>query len=594
MASALVRRNSSKQGLQNLLRVTTQRSIEDAEEIERERRRRARESFRKNSSQASPGGASSENGLLAEDGPCDRELKPASQLVLEEDEGFSDWTQKLVQRRQQCLDELEQARDNGEHGRSRKAVPAKTQQSSAMLASRWRQQEEEEEELRRKESENRRRTKEQEEEVKRQEEMQRQEAARAREEEERSLMRKREEEQSRIMEEKPKEKRKEVKVSFTSKVFLQQEVKHVNGNGDAAGVEVTSLVKTKRVPSGSIRSQGQAQEADEEAEVFLETEQKLEKIRRSHQEKESQELELLRQRQVEAEVELEELKRRREERRRLREEEDRRKEEEEHQRQLKEEEEKRQMKEDIEKRRMEAAERRMKTLSISSTEGDEPFCPLSPKSSTVKNESEERVTGEHACSISERTESLNRSLKKSNSVKKTQPPVLITKIDDRLEQYSHAIETSSKDPKASKQALMDIPSPPEPVACKKSLFEAGEAWNQNPNKCAPLKDAEGLKVGVADLITQWVKGSVDGGNKTSPSKSSDIKAGDVLHKKNIWETIGDASSAGRPGSGAKTTPSGKRYKFIVTGHGKYEKVPVDDIENDYANGNSGALFQGEF
>ncbi|XP_048828155.1 non-muscle caldesmon isoform X2 [Brienomyrus brachyistius] len=578
MASTLLRRNSSKQGLQNLLRVTTQRSIEDAEEIERERRRRAREAFRQNSGQASPGGASSENGLLAEDSPCDRELKPASQLVLEEDEGFSDWTQKLVQRRQQCLDELEQARNNSEHGQSRKAVPANTQQSSALPASRWRQQEEEEE-LRK--SENRRRKKEQEEAVKRQEEVQRQqerepEAARAREEEERSLMRKREEEQSRIMEEKPKEKRKEVKVSFTSKVFLQQEVKHVNGNGDAAGVEVASLAKTKRVP----RSQSQAQEADEEAEVFLETEQKLEKIRRSHQEKESQELELLRQRQMEAEVELEELKRRREERRRLREEEERRKEEEEHQRQLKEEEEKRRMKEDIEKRRMEAAERRMKTLSISSTEGDEPFCPLSPKSSTMK--------------ISGRTESLNRSLKKSNSVKKTQPPVLITKIDDRLEQYSHAIETSSKDSKASKQALMDIPSPPEPIACKKSLFEAGEAWNQNPNKCAPLKDAEGLKVGVADLITQWVKGSVDGSNKTSPSKSSDIKAGDVLHKKNMWETIGDTSSGGKPGPGAKTTPSGKRYKFIVTGHGKYEKVPVNDIENDYANGNSGVLCQGEF
>ena len=85
------------------------------------------------------------------------------------------------------------------------------------------------------------------------------------------------------------------------------------------------------------RSVGQATEPREQPEANLETEQKLEKIRRSHQEKESQELEQLRQRQAEAEVELEELKRRREERRRFREEEERRREEEEQHRLVKEE-----------------------------------------------------------------------------------------------------------------------------------------------------------------------------------------------------------------------------------------------------------------
>lgn len=70
----------------------------------------------------------------------------------------------------------------------------------------------------------------------------------------------------------------------------------------------------------------------EDSEAILETEQRLEKIRRGLQEKESQELEQLRQRQVEAEQELEQLKRRREERRRAREEEERRREEEEQQR----------------------------------------------------------------------------------------------------------------------------------------------------------------------------------------------------------------------------------------------------------------------
>lgn len=75
----------------------------------------------------------------------------------------------------------------------------------------------------------------------------------------------------------------------------------------------------------------------EEADAILETEQRLEKIRQSLQQKESQELEQLRHRQVEAEQELEELKRRREGRRRVREEEERRREEEEQQRLTKEE-----------------------------------------------------------------------------------------------------------------------------------------------------------------------------------------------------------------------------------------------------------------
>lgn len=75
----------------------------------------------------------------------------------------------------------------------------------------------------------------------------------------------------------------------------------------------------------------------EEAEAILETEQRLEKIRRSLQVKENQELEQLKYRQAEAEQELVELKKRREERRMVREEEERRREEEEKQRLAKEE-----------------------------------------------------------------------------------------------------------------------------------------------------------------------------------------------------------------------------------------------------------------
>lgn len=34
--------------------------------------------------------------------------------------------------------------------------------------------------------------------------------------------------------------------------------------------------------------------------------------------------------------------------------------------------------------------------------------------------------------------------------------------------------------------------------------------------------------------------------------------------------------------------AGKKYKFVVTGHGKYEKIPVDDEnEGEFTNGKSG-------
>ncbi|XP_041693013.1 caldesmon, smooth muscle-like [Coregonus clupeaformis] len=324
-----------------------------------------------------------------------------------------------------------------------------------------------------------------------------------------------------------------------------------------------------------------AVEPEEEAEAILEA--KLEKIRPSHTEKENQELEQLRHKQAEAEQELEELKRRREERRQVREGEERRSREEEQQRLAKDEEEKRRMKEDIERRRMEAAER-MKSLSTSSVDGDELFSPLSPKGSIYKRENDESLTAENTLLITERTESLNRSLKKSNSFKKTQLPVLLAKIDDRLEQYTHAIEYS-QEAKAVKQGLMDIPMSPEAVSSKKHLFEAGEAWNQSPTKGTPSKDVEGLKVGVADLITQWVKGNPDGTSRNSPPRPADVKAGDVMQKKNMWEIIGE-TSPGRSGAGAKGNPSGKRYKFVMTAHGKYEKIPVDDDENmyEYING----------
>uniref|UniRef100_UPI003AADCAD7 uncharacterized protein lsp1a n=1 Tax=Centroberyx gerrardi TaxID=166262 RepID=UPI003AADCAD7 len=600
MSSAIVRRNSSKQGLQNLMRVTAQRSIEDAEEAERERRRRAREAFRRTNSGSAPGEPAQENGSLAEDGLFDGSLKPSSSPSLEEDEGFSDWTQRREKRRQQRLQELSQGAEEEEEEEEEKhtntmngAVPEKSVLASASASSSFssstssarlhrqqqvevdkartaaeRRKEREEEEALRADRARREEERKEEEQKKRAEQMKRAEQKK-REEHMRTANRR---EEIRMPDEEV-EKRREVKVSYTSKVFLQQEAKHSNSNGDADEEEVTSHNKTKRSTSRAVEM--------DEAEAILETEQRLEKIRRSHQQKESQELEQLRHRQAEAEQELEELKRRREERRRVRDEEERRREEEEQQRLAKEEEERRRMKEDIERRRMEAAER-MKSLSSSGVEGDETFSPFSPKAPTHKRANEEGLTAESAYSITERTESLNRSLKKSNSFKKTQPPVLLSKIDDKLEQYAHAVE-NAQEAKAAKAGPADLPGSPEVVASKKNLFEAGEAWSQSPTK-GPTKEAEGLKVGVADLITHWVKGSPDG-SRQAAAKPADVKPGDVMQKRNMWEIIGDSS--GRPGQRARGSASGKRYKFIVTGHGKYEKISIDDEnEDEFTDGKS--------
>ncbi|XP_012688139.2 non-muscle caldesmon isoform X1 [Clupea harengus] len=602
----LLRRNSSKQGLQNLLRVTAQRSIEDAEEIERERRRRAREAWRK------------EHGLSATDGPSLDTEPPAEATqsaqnyaspsktsgtgALEEDEGFSDWTQRLGQERKLRLEngrpaepEAAERGVNGaaKHTEKMRCASSATTTTTARLQRSQQDREENHEEVGEEEdvrlgsrmSEKKRK------EFGRKEHHQTHREVQQKSKDVVNPIKKRGE--SEIADVDEKMKKKEVMVSYTSKVLVQHDAKPRNSNEDISSVEETAshVIRTKKTLRSP--SQAQAQAPRDEEGAYLETEQKLEKFRRSHQEKESQELEQLKQKQAEAEAELEELKTRREQRRRVREEEERKKEEEEQQRLAKEEEERRHMKEEIERRRMEAAEKRMKSMNTSSLDGEELFNPLNPKSPTVKRENEERLTAESTYLITARTESLNRSLKKSNSFKKTQPPLLLSKIDDKLEQYTHAVESSSKEAKPAKAAVMEVLSPPTPVASTKSLFEAGEAWAQNAPRGQPSKDTEGIKVGVADLITNWVKGNPDGSNR-NPSRPADVKPGDVLHKKNMWEVIGENSS-GRPGLGGKGLSPGKKYKFVVTGHGKYEKIPMDDDNySDFSNGKTGELCHDDF
>lgn len=138
--------------------------------------------------------------------------------------------------------------------------------------------------------------------------------------------------------------------------------------------------------------------------------------------------------------------------------------------------------------------------------------------------------------LADRTESLNRSIKKSNSVKKSQPTLPISTIDERLQQYTQATESAGRTPKLSRQPSIELPS--MAVASTKTRWETGEVQSQSASK--------------------------------TPS-CQDIVAGD-MSKKSLWEQKGGSKIS----STIKSTPSGKRYKFVATGHGKYEKVLVDE------------------
>lgn len=86
----------------------------------------------------------------------------------------------------------------------------------------------------------------------------------------------------------------------------------------------------------------------------------------------------------------------------------------------------------------------------------------------------------------------------------------------------------------------------------------------------------------------------------------DVKPGDVMQKKNLWEEIKDSSKQiskvvtfpGRPSSfqpllhvsiiqastskwtsyflSLQASAASKKYKFVVTGHGKYQKMVVEE------------------
>ncbi|NXU87960.1 LSP1 protein, partial [Xiphorhynchus elegans] len=93
-------------------RLTAQWSVEDEEEAARERRRREREKqLRSQAEEGLNGTVSSESGGPAQENHYD--FKPSGTSELEEDEGFSDWSQKLEQRKQRSPRQSYEGEDSG-------------------------------------------------------------------------------------------------------------------------------------------------------------------------------------------------------------------------------------------------------------------------------------------------------------------------------------------------------------------------------------------------------------------------------------------------------------------------------------------------
>ncbi|XP_058013840.1 lymphocyte-specific protein 1 isoform X2 [Ahaetulla prasina] len=407
MTSAILRRNSSKQGLQNLIRLTAQWSVEDEEEAARERRRRERE--RQLRSQAEEG-LNSASEVAVQESRIDG--KPPGTLELEEDEGFSDWSQKLEQLKQRSGGEGVQEIHQGECREAQEAEPIQCEESPRSPRGSYEEEEEEDSNLK----------------------------------------------EAEVMLE-------QVNLDQESPTFIRFET------GPSNFLKFVSTSISEDQPEAELEQQQHLRETLEIGEENQHAEGKLqENITEENKPEEEEE-------------KKEDKKRRRPE-------------------------------------QEEVPEKRQRTPSTSSLE-DECQAPLSP---TLK--------------ITDRTESLNRSVQKSNSMKKSQAPFPVSKIDDKLEQYTQAIEISSKTPKPARQPSIDLPNNSAAVASTKSLWETGEVA-QSSTKSTPCKD---------------------------------IVAGDIVNIRSLWEQ----KESPQTDANSKVKIPGKKYKYVAIGHGQYKRVPIDD------------------
>ncbi|XP_028306157.1 caldesmon 1a isoform X2 [Gouania willdenowi] len=269
----------------------------------------------------------------------------------------------------------------------------------------------------------------------------------------------------------------------------------------------------------SVRSPEASAGDEQDDAARLEAERKLEELKRRRDDAESEEFERMRQKQQEAEAELEELKRKREERKKVLEEEERQKKQEEEERKAKEEEEKKKMKEEIERRRAEAAEKRNKVDDTEDSD-DKPFKCVSPRGSSLK--------------IGERAEFLNKSAQKSTA-KASHSPV-VSKIDNRLEQYTSAAQRENKESRSPRSGVVDLPMATDSLRNIKSMWEKGNVFSSPGGGGSTFKEAAVMKTGVAGRINDWLNKTPE--SNKSGGKPSDLKPVDVTNKRSLWENKG--------------------------------------------------------
>ncbi|TMS02572.1 Caldesmon, smooth muscle [Larimichthys crocea] len=183
-------------------------------------------------------------------------------------------------------------------------------------------------------------------------------------------------------------------------------------------------------------------------------------------------------------------------------------------------EEKRKMKEEIERRRAEAAEKRQKVEDTMDGE-DRPFKCVSPRGSSLK--------------IGERAEFLNKSAQKS-SVKMSHSPV-VSKIDNRLEQYTSAAQRENKESRSPRSGAVDLPMVTDSIRSIKSMWEKGNVFSSPGSGGSTFKEAAVMKTGVAGRINDWLNKTPESG-KTSGGRPADLKPVDVTNKRSLWENKG--------------------------------------------------------
>ncbi|KAM6962274.1 caldesmon 1a isoform 2-T3 [Tautogolabrus adspersus] len=496
------------------------RNDDDDEEAARERRRRARQErlmtkesedhsgqpdslVMTNSHSASETVSSSYGGM----GGGDDEDQALQERMAKREE-------RRLRRMQEALERQKQLDSTTSEGNDSIAMEkniTEEERPSSWRKGRYRDHEEEEEEEEKTERYSSRRDKELE------EPREEQEAAPEVEEEADEGVEEEEEQQVEVVEEKPR--RSYLREMVEERGGAREEQRKQNGGLHEEVTPIQHRKPERTFSRGSVRSPEVSAGDDQDDAARLEAERKLEELKRRRDDAESEEFERMRQKQQEAEVELEELKRKREERRKVLEEEERQKKQEEAERKAREEEEKRKMKEEIERRRAEAAEKRQKVEDVDG-EG-RPFKCVSPRGSSLK--------------IGERAEFLNKSAQKSTA-KAAHSPV-VSKIDNRLEQYTSAAQRENKESRSPRSGAADLPMVTDSIRNIKSMWEKGNVFTPPGSGGSTFKEAAVIKTGVAGRINDWLNKTPESG-KTPGGRPADLKPVDVTNKRSLWENKG--------------------------------------------------------